>query len=165
MNPPKKYAPLTAAILIAATVLPFSFAQETEVKPSRKVFPKVAQEESDQLILRLKALIIAPLNQQQKLKHEFSRTIPRVSTSYDLVESTSDGASKHRTFTVVQKDVSNFPKQGDAKLEPKSKDLFKLRHHLVSDHTQVHFKGEWVSLEQHPILKSLTKIKPATITP
>lgn len=165
MKTPKAYYPLIAAtVIIAGGLIPMSFGDERlqiQTIENQQVRSPV-KVETDPIKRHLNDEVMQPLVQQATIRSSFSRRVPTESMSYELVETTDEASQNERTFTVLQKVTPIFSKQKEAK----STEFVKLRHLKSSDQLQVDLKGQWIALDEHPILKALPKFKPAnTITP
>ena len=157
MKTPKSYYPIIAAAsLIAIGLVPISLGDERlQIQPI-EAFPKAVSVEADPIKRLINAEVVNPLIQSAFLRSSFSRMGPTESTTYQLAETTSKGAKGIRTFTVVRKITPLHRKDKNPKSQ--STNYLKLRHLANTEQLQVDLKGKWVSLSDHPILKSLAKL-------
>ncbi len=165
MKTPKTCYPLVAAsVIIAGGMIPMSFGDEQLLVPTSQNAPAKTQAEADSVTKLIQAEVVQPLTLLASMRNSFSRRGPSHSTSYHLAETTTKGAEGQRTFTVTQKVMPLLSKSKTK--EAKSSGYLKLRHLANSQEIQVDLKGKWVALNEHPVLKSLPRLKPQNkITP
>ena len=155
MKKNKTHLTLAAATTLAlGAIVSLSSGDEHKPQPVPEM-ETVAKE--DVATLHLNAKVIDPLNQQAKRRNQFSRKMPTYQTSYYLVEASKKSSAGKRSFIVMKKQK---PFMKEAK--ETSSEYLQLRY-LEKDHQiLVNVKDTWIELDEHPILKSLIKIKPAT---
>lgn len=152
MKKDKTYYPLIAGAVIAVGGLfPITLAGEKEIA---QVEQAAAPAKNDHLIGLIEEKIIKPLNVQAERNGLMSRRGPTFKTTYQLVD-TSKSSDGDRTFSVVMK-RAYFSKKKAAE----SSDFLKLRLPKGSSEILVGVKDQWVTLDEHPILKRLLP-KPA----
>jgi hypothetical protein len=150
-NPKRHHTIIAATALALGGIIPATFGGEKD--PVVEKTP-VSVAVADPVHIRINTSIVDPLNLQADRFSKFSRRMPTESTRYQLVEN-KKSVTGERSFKVVK--ISTPMLKGK---KATTSDFLKVRYLENTSEMLVDLKDKWVKLEEHPVLKSLPKLKP-----